>query len=130
MSEKMTSQEFLNQFKSLDGEQFGGGKNHVELDAGQMAGPFVHVKIETGVKLTADSEPIDLYIATDEHGDETRMPASAVFRRNADDAKLKTGDIYYIYRDSDAVKKKGKGKGRSMAVYLIKVTQRVKSSKR
>lgn len=114
-------------FQKLQGEQFGGGKNYVELEVGAMAGPFKHVKTEK-VQLTKDSDPIEnMYVAlSPETGEETRMPASAIFRRNADDAKLKKGDEYYIYRSEDAKKKAGKGRGREMSVYLVKVTKRAK----
>lgn len=114
-------------FHKMEGEQFGGGKNFVDLEIGQVAGPFVHVKVEKGVRLSEDSEPIpNMYIARNPDGLEVRMPASAVFRANADEAKLRAGDEYYIARDQDREKKKGKGKGRKMSVYLIKVTKRMK----
>lgn len=123
----------LNRLKELAGEnaeQFGGGSNYLQMEVDSVRGPFIHVRIDRDVKLTEDSKkPVDLHVATDENGEEIRMPAAAIFRGNAEDAELKTGDSYYVARLPDTTKKTGsklEGKGNTMEVYVISVTKRAK----
>jgi hypothetical protein len=112
-------------FGGLKGERFGGGSNRLIMEVGDVAGPLRHVKIDPNVKLTQDTEPVDIYIAANGDGEELRMPAATVFRKNAELAELKPGDTYHVAREADAIKKAGKGKGRPMEVYTILVTKRV-----
>lgn len=120
--------ETLKRLKELGGEQFGGKAGYLQLQVGEVAGPLVHVKIEKGVKLTEESKPLDLHVA-ERDGEEIRMPASAIFRRNAEEADLKAGDEYHVARLENAIKttgSKAQGKGKEMEVYAITVTKRAK----
>lgn len=116
-----------NPFGDTKGEKFGGNNNRLILNVGEVVHDFIHIKIDKGVKLTDKSDPMDLHVALDPRdGQELRMPASAVFRKNIDAAKLETGDIYSVARTEDAIKKSGKGKGNKMEVYMLLVTKRIK----
>ena len=112
-------------FKGLTGEQFGGKSNYLEMEVGQVIGPFIAVGVEKDVKLTSDGNPIDIARAIHpETGEDIRMPAAAIFKKNYDTSNIKPGDKYYVGRDGDAVKKNGKGKGKPMEVYSILVKER------
>jgi hypothetical protein len=105
-------------------ESFGGGSNYIKIEIGSIAGPLFFKEMLPGVKLNADSQPIDLALFTDSEGKDVRGPAAAIFRKHLDEARLNPGDVIYIRRESDAVKKAGKGKGRPMEVYSLKVAHR------
>lgn len=123
-----TGNDALKEFKNLQGEQFGGRANYLQMEVNQVIGPIVHVRIDKAVKLTDDTKPIDLHVGL-VNGEEMRLPAAAIFCRNAEEAKLHPGDEYYVARMPDAIKQTGSkatGKGKPMEVYALKVTKRVK----
>lgn len=126
VSTNSTSQK-VNPFGDLKGEKFGGGSNYLQLQENEIVNGLVHVKVEKNVELDKSNAPVDLHVAIHpDSGEEIRMPASAVFRINAEKAGLKTGDVYSVARLADTLKKSGKGKNRPMQVYSILVTGRKK----
>lgn len=129
MAKKSTNpnQKLANPFGKEKGEQFGGKSNYLQMMPGEVVSGFVHIRIDPKVELDKANDPVDLHVALDPRtGEEIRMPASAVFRKNIDTAKLKAGDVYSVARLEDAIKKGGKGKNKPMAVYSILVTKRLK----
>ncbi len=127
MAKKSTSKNapIKNPFGDIKGEKFGGGSNHLKIEPGEVIHGFVHIRIDPKVQLDKTSEPIDLHVAIDPRTkEEIRMPASAVFRKNIELAKLNAGDVYSVARDNDTPKKAGKGKGNMMSVYQLLVTKR------
>lgn len=119
----------LAEFGKLDGEQFGGGSSYLKMDPETVRGPFTHVRVDLDVKLSEDTKAINLHVAEDESGVQLRMPASAVFRNNAEEAALKPGDVYYVARLPNAIKltgSKATGKGKEMEIYALKVVSRSK----
>jgi len=126
MAKKSTGEKKVSLFGDVKGEKFGGGNNYLKLEPGEVVHGFVHIRVEPKVDLGGGNDPVDLHVALDPRtGEEIRMPASAVFRKNAELAKLNAGDVYSVARGPDAVKKKGKGKGKEMSVFEILVTKRI-----
>lgn len=114
-----------NPFAGMEGEQFGGQNNYLQMEVGTRVDGFKHVKIEKDVILEKGNRPVDLHIAIHpDTGLEIRMPAAAVFRINMEKADLKAGDEYSVARLSDAIKKSPPNKGKKMDVYALLVTKR------
>lgn len=114
-----------NPFAGLDGEQFGGQSNYLQLKEGERLDGFVHVKIEKDVVLEKGNKPIDIPVATHPETDEDiRMPAAAIFRSNYEKANMKPGDVFSIARLTDAIKKSAPNRGKQMEVYALLVTKR------
>lgn len=115
-----------NLFGEKKGEKFGGSSNRLMLEVGEVVHGFVYLRKDLNVKLADDSDPIDLFVAVDPRtGEELRMPAAAIFRKNAGAAKLNVGDVFSVGRNADSKKQKGKGKGKEMEVYELMVTKRL-----
>ncbi len=117
-----------NPFGDLKGEKFGGDNNRLILDEGQVEHGITFVGLQKNVDL--GSGPIDIYQGKKKDSDEViGLPAAAVFRKTAEKANLQPGDVFSIARVNDAIKQKGKGKGKPMEVYQILVTARGKVKK-
>ena len=126
MAKKSTGEKKVSLFGDVKGEKFGGGNNYLQLAEGEVVHGLTHIRIDPKVDLGGGNDPVDLHVALDPRtGEEIRMPASAVFRKNAETAKLNPGDVYSVARAKDAIKKKGKGKGKEMQVWEILVTKRI-----
>jgi hypothetical protein len=111
----------------VGGETYGGGSNYLQMKVGEVAGPFAYLRTDEGVKLTDDSKEIDIPVALTAEGKELRMPASAVFRINFEEAEANPGEVFFVSRLPDTEKKTGskaQGKGRMMEVYAIKFPNR------
>ena len=112
---------------SIGGETYGGGSNYLKLEEGQVDGPFAFLRIDSDVKLTEDSQPIDIPVALNLAGKEIRMPASAIFRSNFEEAEVNPGEVFFVMRGPDTEKKTGskaQGKGTTMQTYSIKFPNR------
>lgn len=106
-------------------EVFGGGGGFLEIEIGDIAGPFKHNRIDKDVVLSDEFAPTDVFVATvGDSSEELRMPAGAIFTGAAVKAKLAAGDVYYVKRLPDILGKKGKAKGKTMGAYQIAVTSR------
>lgn len=127
MAKKSTDndQKKASPFGDIKGEKFGGGNNYLQLKPGEVVHGLIHIKVEDKVDLGGGNDPVDLHVALDPRtGEEIRMPAAAIFRKNAEKAKLNSGDVYSVAFTGIADKKKGKGKGKPMDVWEILVTKR------
>ena len=114
----------LAQFDALAGESTAKGGNSLNLDEGQAAGPFVYVGTR---EIEIDGDPVtvhDAKVAPD--GETVGMPLAASFNHQIEDLGVKKGDTFFVARAPDAAKKKGKGKGRMMRIFRLKVTARAK----
>jgi len=112
---------------AISGETYGGGSNYLKLEIGQADGPFAYVRTEEGVKLTEDSQPIDIPVGIRPDGKEIRMPASAIFRANFIEAEVNKGEVFFVLRLPDTEKKTGskaQGKGVTMQAYSLKFPNR------
>lgn len=112
-------------FAALKGE-VKTGAGYLKLEPGQAAGPFKFTRILAKQVLDPANEPVDLHEATDADGTPIRMPASAIFRGQMAELAVKPGDVFYVLRSPDVIKKKGRGKGRPMAAFVVKITARAK----
>jgi hypothetical protein len=111
----------------VGGEVYGGGSNYLRLEPNEVGGPFAYLRTDKEVKLTEDSKPIDIPVALTIEGKELRMPASAIFRTNFEEAEPEAGEVFFVMRLPDTEKKTGskaQGKGRMMEVYSIKFPNR------
>lgn len=112
---------------AISGETYGGGSNYLKLEVGQADGPFAFLRTDEDVKLSEDSKPIDIPVALNVEGKEIRMPAAQIFRSNFEEAEVNPGEVFFVLRMPDTVKKTGskaQGAGKPMEVYSIKFPNR------
>lgn len=124
MAKKSTSKKpAANLFGDLKGEKFGGNNNRLIMEENSVVKGVTFAGMEKNVDL--GQGPIDLYTGKLEGTtDAIRLPAAAIFRKNMEKAALKPGSVIAIARLPDAIKQKGKGKGKPMEVYEVLVTKR------
>jgi hypothetical protein len=114
-----------NPFGDTKGEKFGGGATYLQMEENTVQHGFVYTKLEKDVELSKGVKPTDISSAIHpEIHEEIRLPASAVFQKLVEQAKLSAGDVFSIARLPDAIKKTNPGKGKAMSVYSILVTKR------
>ena len=101
--------------------EFGGQSEIMTLEEGECAGPFQYIGSQP---MITDLGETNGHLAEGPDHDTYRLPISASFLRSVDQAGLKRGDAFAIRRHTDTVKKKGVGKGTTMAIYSIKVLTR------
>ncbi len=106
------------------GESFGGSSEILMLAEDEVAGPLTYVTLRRGVDLGNNMGLVDIHEAKDSEGDLWRLPIASNFRRQAESANLRSGDVFGIKRLLDATKKHGKGKGNAMEMYAIKIVSR------
>lgn len=112
----------LEEFDKKPGEVFG-GTGYLQLQVGQAAGPFTYVKAKTE-SVNEEFEDCVVHYATDPNGKEIRMPVQASFQYQAKDAGLKAGVKFAVARWPDQTGKKGRAKGKVLAIYRVKVLAR------
>ncbi len=105
----------------VDGQEFGGAAGILELKPGEVAGIFTYSGHQ---QITTDLGETTVHTGVDEDGTQWRLPIQATFLRAVDQAGLKFGDKFAIKREDDVIKKRGKGAGKEMAIFAIKVTER------
>lgn len=110
------------QWEDASGDEFGGKADILILEVGEVAGPLVYVGHQA---MTTDLGDTTVHLATNKEGETLRLPIQATFQRAVDQAGLNRGDTFMVKRFEDQDKKKGKGAGKPMAIYGIKVTNRV-----
>lgn len=103
------------------GIEFGGQADLLELEIGEVAGPFTYVGSQP---LALDKSNTTVHIGQDPQNNNIRLPISASFVRAADQAQLKVGDKFLIRRSDDVKKLRGIGKGQDMKIFAIKVLSR------
>jgi hypothetical protein len=106
---------------TVDGQEFGGASGILELKVGEVAGIFTYTGHQ---QITTDLGDATVHTALDEDGAQWRLPIQATFLRAVDQAGLKMNDKFAIRRDEDVLKKRGKGAGKPMAIFAIKVIER------
>lgn len=113
-------------FDNLQGEVSTGKGTILELEVGQIAGPLTITRVLTGVYLSdeKDAKPVITFDAKDETGAPWRLPVGAIFVDKMTMLGVCKGDVVFIRRENDVMKEKGRGKGRPMQDYTIKVTER------
>ena len=104
------------------GEEFGGQSDILLLEQGEVAGPFTYVGHQ---EMTTELGDTTVHMATTKDGDTLRLPIQATFLRAIDQADVVRGDQFLVRRTEDQLKKKGKGAGNPMAIYGVKVLNRV-----
>lgn len=108
-------------FDSQAGEVFGGTSDILMLDVDEAAGPLTYVGHRSADLGLGDTV---VHEAKDKEGKTWRLPISANFGRQIEAGNVERGDTFYVKRIADAEKKRGKGKGQMMQMYIVKVTQR------
>lgn len=104
-----------------DGEEYGGQADILKLEPGQAAGPLTYLN-ETA--LTTELGETVAHSAMDADKNVWRMPIHATFIRAVEQANLANGDKFLVRRLPDQIKKAGKGKGKPMQIWGVKVTDR------
>ncbi|MDE2102577.1 MAG: hypothetical protein KGL39_35345 [Patescibacteria group bacterium] len=112
----------VEQWDSMKGEEFGGKSEILILQVGEIAGPLTYVGHQ---EMTTDLGDTTVHTATTKSGEQVRLPIQATFLRALDQAGVVRGDSFMVKRFEDQVKKKGKGAGNPMAIYGVKVIDRV-----
>ncbi len=110
-------------FDNMAGDTFGGTSEILVIAEGEVVGPLSYL----GHRLTDLGNglaPADIHEAKDKESFTWRLPIATNFRRQAEGANLKQGDIFFIKRLDDVEKKNGVGKGNGMQMYQVKVTKR------
>lgn len=115
----------VDQWDEVEGQEFGGKSDILDLHEGEVAGPFSYSGHQEMVTdLGATTVHLGTVVDGEDAGETVRLPIQATFLRAVDQAGLSKGDTFLIKRFDDQLKKKGKGAGKPMAIYGIKVTER------
>lgn len=109
------------EWEAAQGEEFGGQADILQLEVGEIAGPLKYVGQQ---EMTTDLGDTTVHMATNADGETLRLPIQATFQRAIDQAGMARGDVFYVKRFDDQIKKKGKGAGNPMAIYGVKVKER------
>ena len=104
------------------GQEFGGKAEVVNIQVGEIAGPFTYVG---HTQMQTDLGAATVHQATTKEGEQVRLPISATFVKAVDQAALSFGDTFLVRRGEDVEKKRGKGAGSMIPVYALKVLERV-----
>lgn len=106
---------------SVEGDEFGGQADILILEVGEASKNLTYVGHQ---QMTTNLGETTVHLATNENGDTLRCPIQATFQRAVDQAGLTRGDVFRTKRFDDTLKKGGKGAGKPMAIYAIKVITR------
>lgn len=104
------------------GEEYGGQSEILMIEEGEVAGPLTYIGHQ---EMTTDLGDTTVHMATNTEGGAMRLPIQATFLRAIDQAGVHRGDTFLVRRDSDTIKARGKGQGKPMAIYAVKVISRV-----
>jgi len=110
---------------SADGQEFGGSADIMLIQPGQIAGPFEY---QGHQQITTDLGETTVHLGADEDGNQWRLPIQATFIKAVDQSGMRRGDRFLVRRLANQTKKKGKGAGNEMAIYAVKVIERVAAS--
>lgn len=103
------------------GQEFGGSADILQIEVGQVAGPLEY---QGHQQITTDLGEATVHTASDEEGNQWRLPIQATFVRAIDQAGMRRGDKFLVKRMDDTIKKRGKGAGNPMSIYAIKIVER------
>ncbi len=110
-----------NDWDRADGQEYGGQSEILLMDVGEIAGKFTYVGKQAMATELGDTT---VHTAVTANKEQVRLPISAAFLRSVDQAGIRQGDKFLIKRLDDVQKKSGKGKGQTMQIYAVKVTDR------
>jgi len=122
--ERMAARTYVadpNAWDRAPGMEFGGQADILEIEIGEVAGPFTYVGHQP---MTLQGRQTTVHIGTDPEKNNIRLPISTAFLRAADQAGLQRGDTFLVRREGDVKKKDGVGKGQDMKIYALKVLTR------
>ena len=111
----------LSDWDGMEGQEFGGASGILELKPGEVAGVFTYTGHQ---QITTDLGETTVHTGLDEDGVQWRLPIQATFLRAVDQARIQMGDKFAVKREDDVEKKRGKGAGKPMAIFAIKVVER------
>ena len=112
------------------GEVFGGTYDRMELAEGETTDYLVYIKKTTITTddIGDDGQPkknvLDVHIGMDRNGKQWALPIGAIIWNHFKEANLNPGDVFRIKRYEDVTKKKGRGAGKPMQAYALKVYSR------
>ncbi len=116
------------------GEVFGGTYERLELEENETTDYLVYVKKTT---ITTDDvgddglpkkNVLDVHIGMDREGKQFALPIGAIIWNHFKEANLNPGDVFRIKRYEDVTKKKGRGAGKPMQAYALKVYARTQQN--
>lgn len=110
------------------GETFGGSYARLEL-AEKSVSPILKYVKDTKIQLESQEEAGKFVmqkvpVASDPEGTLLSMPIDAIFVKNFKEADIQVGDTFVVARYPDATKARGKGAGRKMRSFAVKVLSR------
>ncbi len=108
-------------FDNLDGQEYGGQSDVLVVNPGECAGPFRYIG---HTQITTELGETTSHMAFDPEDEQVRLPLQATFLKAFDQARIGVGDTFALRRGEDQLKKKGKGAGKAMAIYSIRVIER------
>lgn len=112
------------------GEVFGGTYERLELEENETTDYLVYVKKTTittndvGDDGLPKKNVLDVHIGMDRSGKQFALPIGAIIWNHFKEANLNPGDVFRIKRYEDVTKKKGRGAGKLMQAYALKVYAR------
>jgi hypothetical protein len=112
------------------GEVYGGTYDRMELTEGETTDYLVYVKKTTITTddVGDDGQPkkniLDVHIGMDRNGNQWALPIGAIIWNHFKEANLNPGDVFRIKRYEDVTKKQGRGAGKPMQAYALKVYSR------
>jgi hypothetical protein len=115
------------------GESFGGQFDRMEIGIGEVSPYLQYVRtssmvMENIVDGKIESNTVQIVLARTDDGHIYSHPIGAIFLKNFKDAAMLPGDIFAYRRGSDVKIKKGRGAGKEVPSYEIKVVLRNKIS--
>ena len=115
------------------GESFGGQFDRMEIEEGQITPYLQYVRtssmvLEDIVEGKVEAKTVQIILARTEDGKIYSHPIGAIFIRHFKESTMVPGDIFLYKRTSDVKIKKGRGAGKTVPSYEIKVVLRNKVS--
>jgi hypothetical protein len=104
----------------LQGVEIGGQNPILEVEAGEVAGPFTYAGHQS---MQTDSGDVTVHLG-ENNGVIYRLPIAASFIRSVDQAGIGAGDQFALRRNDDQEKKRGVGKGQMMQIFSLKVIKK------
>lgn len=119
---------------SDEGELFGGSYPRLMLNPNDVSAPLIYRK-DTEIPLDGGKDENGnettkmqtVYVVEVPSGELVTCPIAAIFMKHFKEANIEKGDTFRIKRYPDASKKRGRGAGKPMQVYAVRVTSRASS---
>jgi len=113
-------------FDSIVGEESVGRGDILAFEVGDTHGPMTVTRIIPEVLLSDEpgARPVTVYQARGQAGQNLRLPIGAIFIDKMTALAVAPGDTIFVRRNADILKERGRGKGRPMRDYSVKVVER------